>query len=157
MSHQRKYAQKVKDRKRRSEVNDIVKESPKDYSTPRVQKYRQRRKSVKSNSTLLEKITSNKRTNFSRAAKFINTLESPRTKVKIVSRIVETAKSSPRTKHLLEPSSENLDTEEFQNSKRLITNLRGRKDNSSNIARCIIIGSVVGKASNRSMRSNSKR
>ena len=157
MSHQRKYAQKVKDRKRRSEVNDIVKESPKDYSTPRVQKYRQRRKSVKSNSTLLEKITSNKRTNFSRAAKSINTLESPRTKVKIVSRIVETAKSSPRTKHLLESSSENLDTEEFQNSKRLITNLRGRKDNSSNIARCIIIGSVVGKASNRSMRSNSKR
>ena len=157
MSHQRKYAQKVKDRKRRSEVNGIVKESPKDYSTPRVQKYRQRRKSVKSNSTLLEKITSNKRTNFSRAAKFINTLESPRTKVKIVSRIVETAKSSPRTKHLLESSSENLDTEEFQNSKRLITNLRGRKDNSSNIARCIIIGSVVGKASNRSMRSNSKR
>ena len=157
MSHQRKYAQKVKDRKRRSEVNDIVKESPKDYSTPRVQKYRQRRKSVKSNSTLLEKITSNKRTNFRRAAKFINTLESPRTKVKIVSRIVETAKSSPRTKHLLESSSENLDTEEFQNSKRLITNLRGRKDNSSNIVRCIIIGSVVGKASNRSMRSNSKR
>ena len=157
MSHQRKYAQKVKDRKLRSEVNDIVKESPKDYSTPRVQKYRQRRKSVKSNSTLLEKITSNKRTNFSRAAKFINTLESPRTKVKIVSRIVETAKSSPRTKHLLESSSENLDTEEFQNSKRLITNLRGRKDNSSNIVRCIIIGSVVGKASNRSMRSNSKR
>ena len=44
MSHQRKYAQKVKDRKRRSEVNDIVKESPKDYSTPRVQKYRQRKK-----------------------------------------------------------------------------------------------------------------
>ena len=84
-------------------------------------------------------------------------MESPRTKVKVVSRIVETAKSSTRTKHLLESSSENPDTEEFQNSKRLITNLRGRKGNSYNIARCIIIGSVVGKASNRSMRSNCKR
>lgn len=30
MSHQNKYAQKVKDRKRKSEVNNIVKESPKD-------------------------------------------------------------------------------------------------------------------------------
>ena len=33
MPQQKKYAQKVKDRKRKSEVNDIVKESPKDYST----------------------------------------------------------------------------------------------------------------------------
>ena len=48
-------------------------------------------------------------------------------------------------------------TEKFQNSKKKITNLRGRKDNGANIAGCIIIGSVVGKASNRSMRSNCKR
>ena len=39
ISHQKKYAQKMKDRKGKSEVNDIVKESPKHYSTPRVQKY----------------------------------------------------------------------------------------------------------------------
>ena len=39
MLHQKKYAQKVKDRKCKSEVNDIVKESPKDYSMPRIQKY----------------------------------------------------------------------------------------------------------------------
>ena len=39
----------------------------------------------------------------------------------------------------------------------MINNLRGSKDNSANIARCIIIGSVVGKASNRSIRSNCKR
>ena len=83
-------------------------------------------------------------------------MESPRTKAKIVSRIVETAKSSPHTKHLLQCSNENPDTEEFQNSKRVITNLRGKKDNHANIARHIIIGSVVGKASNRSMRSNCK-
>ena len=36
MSEIKKYAQKVKDSKHKSEVNDIVKESPKDYSTPRV-------------------------------------------------------------------------------------------------------------------------
>ena len=95
--------------------------------------------------------------NVSRATKFINTLESLRTKAKIISRIVETAKSSPCTKYLLESSSENPDTEEFQNSKRVLNNLRGRKDKSANIARHIIIGSVVGKASNRSMRSNCKR
>ena len=46
MSHQKKYAQKVKDKKHKSEVNDIVKESFKDYSTPRVQKYWQRKKEI---------------------------------------------------------------------------------------------------------------
>ena len=44
ISHQKKYAQKVKDRKCKSEVTDMVKESPKDYSTLRVQKYQQRKK-----------------------------------------------------------------------------------------------------------------
>ena len=39
----------------------------------------------------------------------------------------------------------------------MITNLSQRKDNCANIARLIIIGSVAGKASNRSMRSNCKR
>ena len=34
----------MKDRKPKWEVNDIVKESTKDYSTPRIQKYRQRKK-----------------------------------------------------------------------------------------------------------------
>ena len=51
------------------------------------------------------RLTSSERTNVSRATKFINALESPRTKAKIVSRIVETAKSSPCTKHLLESNS----------------------------------------------------
>ena len=37
------------------------------------------------------------------------------------------------------------------------SSFRIQKDNSANIARRIIIGSVVGKASNRSMRSNCKR
>ena len=45
MSHQKKYAQKIKDRECKPEV-DIVKESPKDYSTPRVQKYRQRKQNL---------------------------------------------------------------------------------------------------------------
>ena len=53
-------------------------------------------------------------------------------------------------------NNENPDTEEFQNSKRVINNLRGRKDNSANMARRIIGGSVVGKTSNRPMRSNCK-
>ena len=39
----------------------------------------------------------------------------------------------------------------------MITDLRGRKDNSANIARHIIIRSVVEKASNGFMRSNCKR
>ena len=39
----------------------------------------------------------------------------------------------------------------------MITNLSERKGNCANIARLIIIGSVAGKASNRSMRSNCKR
>ena len=39
MLHQKKYAQKEKDRKCKSEVNDVVKESLKDYSTPRIRKY----------------------------------------------------------------------------------------------------------------------
>ena len=91
MSHQKKYAQKVKGRKYKSEVKDIVKESPKDYSTPRVQKYRQRKKEsqLKVKVPFLRKspkrLTSSERTNVSRAAKFINTLESSRTKAKIVS------------------------------------------------------------------------
>ena len=46
ISHQKKYAQKVKDRKCKSEVTDMVKESPKDYSTLRVQKYQQRKKEM---------------------------------------------------------------------------------------------------------------
>ena len=140
-----------------------MKESPKDYSTPRVQKYQERKKQsqLKVKVPFLRKspkrLMSDLRTNVSRAIKFTNTLESPRTKAKIVSKIVETVKSSPCTKHLLEFSSENPHTEKFQNSKKKITNLRGRKDNGANIAGCIIIGSVVGKASNRSMRSNCKR
>ena len=54
------------------------------------------------------------RTNVSRAIKFTNTLESPRAKAKIVSKIVETVKSSPCTKHLLEFSSENPHTEKAE-------------------------------------------
>ena len=49
VSHQKKYAQRVKDRKCKSEVNDIVKESPKDYSTSTEEKG----KSVKSKCILL--------------------------------------------------------------------------------------------------------
>ena len=114
MSHQKKYAQKVKDRNCKSEVNDIVKESPKDYLTPRVQKYRQMKKQsqikvkVPFMRTSPKRLTSSERTNVSRATKFINTLVSPRKKAKIISRIVETAKSSPRIKDLLEFSNENL-------------------------------------------------
>ena len=39
MSDQKKYTQRVNYRKRKSEVSDIVEEYPKDYSTPRIQKY----------------------------------------------------------------------------------------------------------------------
>ena len=39
----------------------------------------------------------------------------------------------------------------------MLNNLRGGKDNSAYIARRIITGSVAGKASSRSMRSNCKR
>ena len=95
-----------------------MKESPKDYSTPRVQKYQERKKQsqLKVKVPFLRKspkrLMSGLRTNVSRAIKFTNTLESPRTKAKIVSKIVETVKSSPCTKHLLEFSSENPHTEE---------------------------------------------
>ena len=77
MSHQKKNAQKVKDRKHKSEV--IVKESPKDYSTPRVQKYGQRKKEsqLKVKTPFLrrspKRLTSSERTNVNRATKFINT------------------------------------------------------------------------------------
>ena len=100
-------------KKCKSEVNDKVKESPKDYSTPRVQKYQERKKQsqLKVKVPFLRKspkrLMSGLRTNVSRVIKFTNTLESPRTKAKIVSKIVETVKSSPCTKHLLEFSSEN--------------------------------------------------
>ena len=110
----------MKDRKCKSEVNDIVKESPKDYSTSRVQKYRQRKKEsqLKVNVSFFikspKRLTSSERTNVSRAIKFINILESPRTNTKIVSGIVETAKSSPRTKQLFECSSENPDMRSFR-------------------------------------------
>ena len=107
----------MKDRKCKSEVTDIVKESPKDYSTLRVQKYQQRKKErqLKVKVPFLRKsskrLTFSERTSVSRATKFINTLKSPRTKAKIASQIVEASKSSPHTKHVLESSSENPGTE----------------------------------------------
>ena len=91
ISHQKKCAPKVKERKCKSEVNDKVKESPKDYSTPRVQKYQQRKKESQLKVKVLflrkspKRLTSSERANVSRAIKFINTLESPRTKAKIIS------------------------------------------------------------------------
>ena len=118
MSHQKKYTQKVKHRKQKSENNDIVKESPKDYSTSSVQKYQQTKKEsqLKLKVPFLRKAPKRKN-QCHQNNKIYKTLQSPRTKAKMVSQIIETAKSSPCTRHLLEYSNENSDTEEFQNSK----------------------------------------
>ena len=84
-------------------------------------------------------------------------LESPRARVKVVSRIMRSAKSSPRTKGLLEgtPRNENSNAE-YNNTKTVLERLKERKNNSANVAKRLLLGTVVGSTLLRSLRSSCK-
>ena len=84
-------------------------------------------------------------------------LESPRARVKVVSRIVRSAKSSPRTKGLFEGTlrNENSNTE-YNNTKTVLGRLKERKDNSANVAKRLLFATVVGSTPLRPLRSSCK-
>ena len=67
------------------------------------------------------------------------------THVKVVSHIVRSAKSLPRTKGLLKGMlrNENSNTE-YNNTKTVLERLKERKDNSANVAKRLLLGTVVG-------------
>jgi len=58
-----------------------------------------------------------------------------------VSSIAEGARSSPRTRKILDSSTEQQ--EEHKNAKRVIEKLKIRKDNSANVAKRLIVGTVA--------------
>jgi len=70
-----------------------------------------------------------------------------------VSSIAEGARSSPRTRKILESSTEQQ--EEHKNAKRVIEKLKVRKDNSANIAKRLIVGTVASGTPLSSLRSSS--
>ena len=77
----------------------------------------------------------------SRITAMMAKLESPRARVKVVSRIMRSAKSSPRTKGLLEgtPRNENSNAE-YNNTKTVFERLKERKNNSANVAKRLLLG-----------------
>ena len=161
MSYEKKNSAKLKDRIRKSTVLPITEDSycKKDYSTPRVQKHRESKKeylNVKLSFTRKspKRLTSSESGTVSRTTAMMAKLGSPRAHVKVVSRIVRSAKSSPRTKGLLEGTLRNENSNaEYNNTKTVLERLKERKDNSANVAKRLLLGTVVGSTPLRSLRS----
>ena len=71
-------------------------------------------------------------------------LESPGAHVKVVLHIVRGAKSSLCTKGLLKGTLRNENCNaEYNNSKTVLDRLKERKDNSANVAKRLLLGTVV--------------
>ena len=161
MLYEKKNSAKLKDRIRKSTVLPITEDSycKKDYSTPRVQKHRESKKeylNVKLSFTRKspKRLTSSESGTVSRTTAMMAKLGSPRAHVKVVSRIVRSAKSSPRTKGLLEGTLRNENSNaEYNNTKTVLERLKERKDNSANVAKRLLLGTVVGSTPLRSLRS----
>ncbi len=84
---------------------------------------------------------------------FVQNVTSPERRARIVSSIVESAKSSPRTKKILDSSIEQQ--EEHKSAKRVIKRLKKRKDNSANVAKRLLVGTVASGTPLSSLRSSS--
>ena len=69
-----------------------------------------------------------------------------------MSSVVVSAKSSPRTKKILDSGIEQQ--EEHKNAKRVIEKLKMRKDNSSNVAQRLIAGTIASGTPLSSLRSS---
>ena len=161
MSHQKKNPIKSKDCIRKFTVLSVIEDSycKKDYSTPQVQKYLKSEKeylNVKLPFTRKsqKRLTPSESATVSRTTAMMAKLESPQARGKvvlcIVSRTTEvrSPKSSPRTKGLLEGMLRNENSNaDYNNIKTVLERLKERKGNSANIAKRLLLCTVVRFAS----------
>ena len=155
MSHQKKNPIKSKDCIRKFTVLPVIEDSycKKDYSTPQVQKYLESEKeylNVKLPFTRKsqKRLTPSESATVSRTTAMMAKLESPQARGKVVLCIVRSPKSSPRTKGLLEGMLRNENSNaEYNNIKTVFERLKERKGNSANIAKRLLLCTVVRFAS----------
>lgn len=160
MSRQKKQAIRVKDRVRKSKekvANNPANVERKDYSTPRVREFRKREKEkimvVQLPFGKKKSLTNSQRKGLKKTKEFVQNVSSPTRRARIVSSIVQSAKSSPRTRNILDSSIEQQ--EEHRNARRVINKLKMRKDNSANVAKRLIVGTVASGTPLSSLRSSS--
>ena len=152
MSKQKRYSVKLKDRNRKRKIQDD--ESQKslltESSTPRAQAFRrgQRENLLVKLPFKVSKLNRSEKRKSKEASKSLLALGSPSKKAQFVNLISKSAKSSPRTKLLLEK-------ENSLSTSRILERLKGRKDNSANIVR-IITTAVVNETPQQSLREQSK-
>ena len=143
---------KLKDRNRKRKIQDD--ESQKslltESSTPRAQAFRrgQRENLLVKLPFNVSKLNRSEKRKSKEASKSLLALGSPSKKAQFVNLISKSAKSSPRTKLLLEK-------ENSLSTSRILERLKGRKDNSANIVR-IITTAVVNETPQQSLREQSK-
>ncbi len=158
MSRQKKQAIKVKDRIRKGK--EKIESNPtekKDHSTPRVREFRRREREkimvVQLPFGRKKSLTNSQRKGLKKTKEFVQKITSPERRARIVSSIVESAKCSPRTKKILDSSLEQQ--EEHKSAKRVIKRLKRRKDNSANVAKRLLVGTVASGTPLSSLRSSS--
>ena len=136
MSYQKKNSIKLKDRIWKSTVLPIIEDSycKKDYSTSQVQKHRKSKKGYLNvklpfSRKSPKRLTPSESATVSRTTAMMAKLESPWAHVKVVSRIVRSAKSSPRIKGLLEGTLGNENSNaEYNNIKTVFLRLETKRE-----------------------------
>ena len=160
MSRQKKQAIKAKDHisKKKEEVeNSPTNIEQEDYSTLRVREFRKREKEkimvVQLPFGKKKSLTNSQRKGLKKTKEFVQNVTLPIRQARIVSSIAESAKSSPRTKKILDGSIEQQD--QHKNAKRVIEKLQMRKDNSANVAKRLIVGTIASGTPLSSLRTSS--
>ena len=154
MSKQKCYGVKVKDRNRKKKVLQSQSNEQKDFSTPRVQEYRKRKREqqlIVKMPFKKTKLNRSEQAKVKRAANDLSTFQSPSKRAHFVKSITSVAKSSPRTKRLIEEK----DREQL-NTPNILNKIKGRKDNSANIVRRLITAAVIDEMPGKSMRKRAK-
>ena len=155
MSKQKRIGTKLKDRNRKRKLNEDQEQSHNeslDYSTPRVKAFRERQNLVVKLPFKCTNLSRAEKRRAKEASKELKDLKSPSKKVEFVNIIKNSAKSSPRTKKLLEES----ESQTQISTPKFIETLKGRKDNSSNIARRLITAATLVEQPEGSLKNHAK-